>query len=99
MTRPAVSELLTQAEGSELYSEPIEEIISLRPMTVNNLQSFLVELKIQLVLVGIIRDNQPWINPTADLELQGTDRLILISHSRQDWESIYSQIKHAIQNE
>jgi len=96
---PAISELLTQAEGSELYSEPIEEIISLRPMTVNNLQSFLVELKIQLVLVGIIRDNQPWINPTADLELQGTDRLILISHSRQDWESIYSQIKHAIQNE
>ena len=91
--------MLTQAEGSELYSEPIEEIISLRPMTMNDLQSFLVKLKIQLVLVGIIRNNQPWINPNAELNLEGTDRLILISHSRQDWESIYNQIKQAVQNE
>lgn len=96
---PAVSELLTQAEGSELYSESIEGIVKLRPMTVNGLQSLLVELKIQIVLVGIIRDNQPWINPAADLELQETDRLILISHSRQDWESIYNQVKHAVQND
>lgn len=84
----AIAELLTQAKGSELYTEMIE-IEGLRFV---ELQSLLMELGAQVILVGVIRSNQHWINPAPDLEIQPADRLILISNRRSDWKSIHAQL-------
>jgi voltage-gated potassium channel len=85
---PAVSELLTQAVGSELYSE----VLDIEGLTFNGLRLLLTELKAQIILVGIIRDNQHLINPPPDLQIQREDRLMLISNLRSDWEGIHAQL-------
>ena len=85
---PAVSELLTGAEGSEFYSEPIE----LNGISFNELRGLLVELKAQAILVGIIRENQHRINPPLDLQIRQTDRLIIITENRSDWKRIHAQL-------
>ena len=87
----AIAELLTQAEGSELYTEPVE-ITGFRFF---ELQSLLLELGAQVILVGVIRSSQHWINPPSDFEIQPADRLILISNRRSDWKSIHAQLLNA----
>ncbi len=87
----AIAELLTQAEGSELYTEPVE-IGGLRFF---ELQSLLMELGAQVILVGIIRNSQHWINPPPEFEIQPTDRLILISNRRSDWKPIHTKLLNA----
>ncbi|MCZ6676869.1 MAG: ion channel [Candidatus Poribacteria bacterium] len=85
---PAVAELLTQAEGSELYSETL----AIEGVSFNELRSLLAKLKAPVILVGIIRDNQHQINPPPDLQIQQMDRLILISNRRSDWQQIHAQL-------
>lgn len=87
----AIAELLTQAEGSELYTEPVE-IAGLRFL---ELQSLLMELGAQVILVGIIRSSQHWINPPPEFEIQPTDRLILIGNRRSDWKPIHTKLLNA----
>ena len=84
----AVRELLTEAEGSELYSETI----NIDGINFGELQSLLLELKAEVILVGILRDNQHLINPPLTLQIQRTDRLILIGNRRSDWQQIYEQL-------
>ena len=84
----AVRELLTEAEGSELYSETI----NIDGINFGELQSLLLELKAEVILVGILRDNQHLINPPLTLQIQRTDRLILIGNRRSDWHQIYEQL-------
>ena len=84
----AVRELLTDAEGSELYSEAIE----IDGINFGELQSLLLQLKAEVILVGILRDNEHLINPSLDLQIHRTDRLILIGSHRSDWEEIHKQL-------
>ena len=84
----AIAELLTQAEGSELYTETIE----VEGFHFNELQSLLMKLGAQVILVGVIRSSKHWINPPPDFEIQPTDRLILISNRRSDWKPIHAQL-------
>ncbi len=84
----AVSELLTQAVGSELYTETLE----IEGLTFNELQSLLTELEAQIILVGLIRDDHHMINPPLDTQIRRTDRLILISNLRSDWQPIYERL-------
>jgi voltage-gated potassium channel len=84
----AVAELLTESEGSELYSETID----IEGINFGELQSRLLELKAEVILVGIIRDKRHQINPPPDLQIQQTDRLILIGNRRSDWESIHERL-------
>ena len=84
----AVRELLTEAQGSELYSETIE----IDGINFGELKSLLLELKAEVILVGILRDNQHMINPSLDLQIHRTDRLILIGNRRSDWEQIREQL-------
>ena len=85
---PAVSELLTQAVGSELYTERLE----IEGLTFNQLRLMLTELEAQIILVGIIRDHRHMINPPADTQIQQADRLMLISSLRSDWKAIRTQL-------
>ena len=84
----AVRELLTEAQGSELYSETIE----IDGINFGGLKSLLLQLKAEVILVGILRDNQHMINPSLDLQIHRTDRLILIGNRRSDWEQIRKQL-------
>ena len=84
----AVRELLTEAQGSELYSETVD----IDGINFGELQSLLLELKVEVIPIGILRDNQHMINPPLDLQIQGTDRLILIGNRRSDWEQIHDQL-------
>ena len=87
----AIAELLTQAEGSEIFTEAIK----IEGFRFNELQSLLVELRAQVILVGVIRTSQHWINPAPDFEIQPADRLILISNRRSDWKPIHAQLLSA----
>ena len=84
----AVRELLTEAQGSELYSEAIE----IDGINFGELQSLLLKLKAEVILVGLLKNNQHMINPPLDLQIERTDRLILISNRRSDWEQIHEQL-------
>ena len=84
----AVRELLTEAEGSELYSETID----IDGINFGELQSLLLELKAEVILVGILRNNRHLINPSLDFQIQRTDRLILIGNRRSDWEQIHERL-------
>ena len=84
----AVRELLTEAEGSELYSEEIE----IDGINFGELQSLLLKLKAEVILIGILRDNHHMINPPLGLQIEQTDRLILIGNRRCDWEQIHRQL-------
>ena len=88
----AIAELLTQAKGSELYTETVE----IEGLRFHDLQSLLLNLRVQVILVGIIRSNEHWINPAPDFEIQPADRLILISNRRSDWKFIHAQLLNAI---
>ena len=84
----AVRELLTEAQGSELYTETIE----IDGINFGELQSLLLELKAEVIPIGILRDNHHLINPSLDLQIERTDRLILIGNRRSDWEQIHAQL-------
>lgn len=87
----AVRELLTDAEGSELYSEAIE----IDGINFGELQSLLLQLKAEVILVGILRNSEHLINPSLDLQIHRSDRLILIGSHRSDWEQIHNQLLRA----
>ena len=84
----AVRELLTEAQGSELYSEAID----IGGISFGELQSLLLKLKAEVILIGILRNNHHLINPSLDLQIQRTDRLILIGNCRSDWDQIHEQL-------
>ena len=79
---------MTEAQGSELYSETIE----IDGINFGELKSLLLQLKAEVILVGILRDNQHMINPSLALQIHRTDRLILIGNRRSDWEQIRKQL-------
>lgn len=83
-----VRELLTDAEGSELYSETMD----LDGLHFGELQTLLLRLKAEVILVGILRGSQHMINPSLDLQIERTDRLLLIGNRRGDWEQIHHQL-------
>ena len=83
-----VRELLTEADGSELYSETL----NIDGINFSELQSLLLEVKAEVILLGLLRGTQHLINPPLDLQIQRTDRLILISNRRSDWEQVHEQL-------
>jgi len=85
---PALAELLTNEEKSEIYSEAA----GLEGVAFADLATALSQLRTRIIPIGLVRDHQHLLNPPPDTKIGRTDRLILISLERTDWKQIHGQL-------
>ena len=89
---PLLAELLCNMEGSELYSE----ITDLAGYSFGDVQTALIQMKAQIILIALIKGEQKLINPPPDTILETDDRLVVISHERQNFSEIKADVKQLL---
>jgi len=90
---PMVAELLSNLEGSQLYSE----ITDLAGYSFGNVQTALIEMKARIIPIALIKNERKLINPLPDTILEENDRLVVISHERHDLSAIENDVRQQLE--
>ena len=91
---PLVAELLSNLEGSELYSE----VTDLAGYSFGDIQIALIKMKAQIIPIALIKSEQKLMNPPPDTILEKNDRLVVISRERQDFAEIKAGVKWRLES-
>ena len=89
---PLMAELLSNMEGSELYSE----VTDLAGYSFGDVQIALIQMNVQIIPIAVIKDGQKLINPPPDTILETDNRLVVISRKRHNFAEIKADVKQRL---
>ena len=86
---PLIAELLSNLEGSELYSETTD----VAGYSFGDVQIALIKMNVRIIPIALIKDERKLINPPSNTIIETNDRLVIISRERQDFSAIKADVK------
>lgn len=85
-TSKAIFRLMDRSMGNEFYSTRIGE--KLTGLTFRQVLQGFAQTELDVLPIGLLRDNEPMINPARDTILEASDRLMFLSENRPHWSDV-----------
>ena len=93
---PGVSMFLAEATSNRLGSQFYSERTSLAGETFRKVAKMLLDLPERIILLGVLREGVPVVNPDGGFMLQDGDRLIFVGDVRRSWGEVEEKVRRMI---
>ena len=90
---PGVSTFLAEVTSNRLGSQFYSEETSLEGWTFRDVAKMLLDLPERIILLGVLREGTPVVNPDGGFVLQKGDRLIFVGDVRRAWREVEEKAK------